>query len=187
MTTADVFGRIVSLLERSAIPYMLTGSFASSYHGAPRATQDIDIVIAPTPDQLATLVRLFPDADYYVNVHAALQALHDETQFNVVDIATGWKVDFIIRRTRAFSRTEFERRQLIELDRLQLYVATVEDLIIAKMEWAKRGQSARQIEDVAGILKLRFPELDRAYVERWVRELELGQQWEDARERAGIN
>ena len=35
---------------------MVTGSLASSYHGEPRATRDVDIVIDPTADGLARFV-----------------------------------------------------------------------------------------------------------------------------------
>jgi hypothetical protein len=34
LTTEDVFRRVIGALERAGIPYMLTGSFASSYHSA---------------------------------------------------------------------------------------------------------------------------------------------------------
>jgi hypothetical protein len=46
VTPRDLFARIIRALEQASIPYMLTGSFASSYHGMPRATQDVDIVVA---------------------------------------------------------------------------------------------------------------------------------------------
>lgn len=165
---------------------MLTGSFASAHHGTPRATQDIDIVIAPTPDQLRALVQLLPESEYYVDLDEALQAHGQQTQFNMVDLATGWKVDFIIQKSRAFSRTEFERRQPIELHRLRLFVATAEDVIVAKLEWAKLGQSQRQIEDAAGVLRIQSETLDRAYIARWVSDLELGREWEAACLLAGV-
>jgi hypothetical protein len=44
LTTGILFSRVIGALDRAGIRYMLTGSFASSYHGSPRATQDIDIV-----------------------------------------------------------------------------------------------------------------------------------------------
>lgn len=157
---------------------MLTGSFASSYHGAPRATQDIDLVIAATPDQIRRLVALLPPAEYYVSEEAALDACARESQFNIVDLDTGWKIDLILRRSRSFSRAEFERRIPAELDGMRLYVASAEDTVIAKLEWAKLGESQRQIEDVAGILRIRGPELDMAYITRWVGELGLEAQWD---------
>jgi hypothetical protein len=180
VTVQDVFGRIVGALEQTGIPYMLTGSFASSYHGMPRATQDIDIVIAANPDQLRTFANLLPAREYYVDLEEALEAHGRQAQFSVVDLSTGWKVDLIIRKERAFSRTEFERREPVELHGLRLYVATAEDLIVAKLEWAKLGGSQRQVEDVAGILRIRSGGLDHAYIATWVGDLDLGREWEAA-------
>jgi len=163
---------------------MLTGSYASSVHGNPRASQDIDIVIAPNRPQLLALLKLLPDTEYYVSDEAALDALARRSQFNVVDFATGWKVDFIIAKDREFSRTEFERRRLLELDGLALYFASPEDVLIAKLEWAKLGASSRQIEDAAGIIALQGNQLDTAYVSHWVDALGLQAQWSTAQQRA---
>jgi len=165
---------------------MLTGSFASSYHGVPRATQGIDIVISATPDQLRSLVGLLPESEYYVDLEAMLDAQRRQTQFNLVDLATGWKVDLIMRKSRPFSSAEFDRRAAIDFQGLRLFIASAEDVIVSKLEWAKLGQSGRQIEDVSGILRIRWGELDRAYIERWVQELELRPQWEAACRLAGV-
>ncbi len=186
MTTGDVFRRIVTALEEAGIAYMLTGSFASSYHGTPRATQDIDLVIEADERQLETLVRSFPSGEYYVDEEAARQALREETQFNVVDLATGWKVDFIIRKSRPFSVEEFARRATTDFAGLRIPIVTAEDLVIAKLEWAKQGGSSRQIEDVGAILKVRASELDTAYVQRWVDELDVASEWAMARRLAGL-
>jgi hypothetical protein len=185
MTATDIFRRIVEVLDQAGIPYMLTGSFASSYHGAPRATQDIDIVIAPTPDQLRRLVSLLPDTEFYADLDAALDAHTRESQFNIVDLATGWKVDFIVRKSRPFSDAEFARRTAVDLHGLRLFIASAEDMVISKLEWAKLGQSHRQIEDVAGILRIRSGELDRGYIDTWVRDLHLEGEWEAAYRVAG--
>lgn len=74
MTAEQVFRRLVDTLDRAGIPYMLTGSFASAFHGVPRATQDIDMVIAPTADQLRALLGFLPAAEYDVDQDAALDA-----------------------------------------------------------------------------------------------------------------
>lgn len=66
MTSQNALRHIVAALDEANISYMLTGSFASSYHGASRASQDIDLVILATPDQLKTLVGLLPETEYYV-------------------------------------------------------------------------------------------------------------------------
>jgi hypothetical protein len=45
MTLGALLAAIGERLAAAGIPYMVTGSVASSFHGEPRATRDIDIVI----------------------------------------------------------------------------------------------------------------------------------------------
>lgn len=181
MNAADLLGRVIAALDQSGIPHMLTGSFAASYHGAPRATQDIDFVIAPTLPQLRDLMGALPPDEFYALLEAATEALRDETMFNLIDLQSGWKVDCIIRRSRPFSRTEFDRRQPVQFMGHALAIATVEDVIISKLEWAKRGGSERQLEDVAELVRRRGASLDHDYVTRWISGLDLASEWETAR------
>lgn len=104
--------------------------------------------------------------------------------FNVIDFATGWRIDFIIRKDRPFSVEEFRRRRIVEVGGLKLFVAAPEDILLAKLEWARMRESARQIEDAASIIRAQGKGLDAAYVERWVEELELREQWDTARSKA---
>jgi len=60
-------------------------------------------------------------------------------------------------------------------------------VVVAKLEWAKMAQSKRHIEDVAGILRMRWESLDRAYVEKWTLALGLETEWNDARSAAGVS
>jgi len=163
---------------------MLTGSFASSVHGMPRATRDIDIIIVPTREQLTRLIEQFPQMDYYASLDEAVDALERKSQFNVIDLTTGWKIDFIIRRDREFSQLEFSRRSMIPFAGTQLYVASAEDILIAKLECAKQGGSERQIEDAAGIISSQAEALETSYIERWARELGLEEQLRSARKKA---
>jgi hypothetical protein len=58
-----------------------------------------------------------------------------------------------------------------------VFVATAEDTVIAKLEWARAGESERQLRDARGILDLRSDTLDRAYIETWVGALRLEAEW----------
>lgn len=185
MSVSDVFARIKSALDSAGVAYMLTGSFASASYGSPRSTQDIDFVIAATPFQLRALVQGLPSDQYYVELDTAMESHKRQSLFNVIDLATGWKIDFIIRKSRAFSQEEFGRRRLVDLEGMPLFVATAEDVIIAKLEWSQ--QSQRQIEDVAAILRVRWETLDKSYLERWIVELGLKKEWTDARRAAGLS
>ncbi|HEX6641154.1 MAG TPA: hypothetical protein VF215_08570, partial [Thermoanaerobaculia bacterium] len=169
--------RITSALEANRIPYMLTGSLASSMYGIPRATNDIDIVISPTRVQLLSIVQLFQRAGLTVTSEAAVSALRKRTQFNVIDFPHGLKADLIVQKDREFSAIEFERRETHEVEGMQLTIATPEDVLLAKLEWARMGDSERQIVDAAGILKVQGAALDTSYIEQWVKRLALEEQW----------
>jgi hypothetical protein len=181
VSVEEVFRKVQSALEASGIAYMVTGSFASSIHGEPRASKDIDIVVAPTREQLIDFVGRFPADRYYADQEDALESFAHRTMFNIIDFASGWKVDLIFLKERPFSQMEYARRRHEDLAGLHLSVATAEDILIAKLEWAKMGESQRQLEDAAAIVRVKGDLLDRTYVERWVHELGLDEQWSAAR------
>jgi len=181
MPAEDLLARLRDALEVAGIPYMVTGSFVSAVHGIPRATHDIDVVIAPTTQQLQTLIRDFSESDYYAELEDALQALSYQSQFNVIDERGVWKIDFIIRKDRPFSIAEFARRRLTTILGVPVYAATAEDMLIAKLEWAKMGESERQLRDASGIIAIQGENLDTPYVERWVAALALENQWARAK------
>lgn len=165
MTAAALLRSVVAALDAAGVPFMLTGSLAAAYHGAGRATMDIDLVIDLTAPQLRSMVRALAETGTYLSSDAAEQALAHRSIFNLVDTTSGWKVDLIVRKARAFSETEFARRRPADYEGCPLWVASVEDVIVAKLEWAKLGASARQLEDVAALVRINAGQLDRVYLE----------------------
>ena len=125
---------------------MVTGSFASTYYGEPRATRDLDIVIEPSPDELGVLVDDVGSDGYYVDRDAAFDALRQRTQFSVV-AADAFKIDFIIRKDRPFSR------------------------------WSVPFDSDRQLRDVAAMVDMAGESLHRAYIDRWAETLGVDELW----------
>ena len=181
MTAADLLAAVVERLEAAQIPYMVAGSVASSFHGEPRSTRDIDVVIDPDDTRLQRLVDSFEPDRFYVG--DAMEALRRRDQFNVIDTVTGWKVDLIIRKERGFSREEFARRRTVIVLGVPTSLATAEDTILAKLEWAEAGASERQLDDVVGILEVSKDVVDEEYLHRWARELGVSELLERARAR----
>ncbi|HKO59346.1 MAG TPA: hypothetical protein VJ276_25995 [Thermoanaerobaculia bacterium] len=71
MTVKLVFEKLRAALDAADIPYFVTGSFASSAHGVPRSTNDIDVVIAPTANQLKQLLEQLRDAEFATDLRPA--------------------------------------------------------------------------------------------------------------------
>lgn len=178
MSIASLLRAVAGLLDAASIPYMVVGSVASTVYSEPRTTFDLDLVIAPSAATLEALLASIP-ARFYVDPDTARDALRRHSMFNLIDQDTGWKADLIIRKTRPFSLEEFGRRRPGPIDGIDAFVASAEDTVISKLEWAKLGESMRQIDDVRKLIAMQLT-LDRAYIERWVAELDLGAQWAEA-------
>jgi hypothetical protein len=172
---------LVGYLDAAGVRHMVVGSFASSEHGVPRATRDLDLIIETDLHGLRSLLAALDDERYYVPREAAEQALEDQGQFNVIDMRSGWKIDLIVRKRRPFSESEFGRRTPIVIEGVQTWVASPEDTVLSKLEWAKLGGSERQLIDVAEVLAARGDEIDAAYLDRWAPELGVVELLEQAR------
>jgi hypothetical protein len=186
MSSKEILREMIAALDQARIPYMVVGSFASNLYGTGRATFDIDLVVSATSEQIQALLSFLPIAKYYFDLDAALAACRRKDMFNILDMERGWKVDLIFEKPSAYHQQAFQRRTAAEIEQVPLFAATAEDIVISKLDWAKMGESSRQIEDVAGILKVRGDLLDRAYIEKWVKQLELAEQWRAARKLAGL-
>jgi hypothetical protein len=169
---------VVGFLSGLGIPYMLTGSIATSYHGRPRATHDTDIVINPTAEQLDALIARLAAAGFYVDRDGARDALRRRRPFNAIEGQHACKIDLIIQKDRPFSREEMARRLTVDLPFAPaVSMVTAEDAVLSKLEWARAaGDSERQLADAAGVLAV-TPTLDAAYIERWADELGVSDLW----------
>ena len=162
--------KLIFILESAGIPYAVCGSLSSSFHGQPRATNDADIIIAPTQDQLAKLLKSL-ETGYYVSPEAVFEAMKICSMFNVIDSELGWKADLIFRKDNPYQLSEFNRRIRAKLMGIELWILSPEDVILSKLDWGKGGGSDLQFRDVFGVIKLQWDKLDWDYLRRWAKEL----------------
>jgi hypothetical protein len=177
---SDFLKRLVEKLTAAGISFMVVGSVAASYHGHPRSTFDIDMVVDADEDALCRFARSLGEG-YYVSLDAVRQAFRSKMAFNVIDEASGYKADLIVRKERPFSLTEFSRRMRVSIADKTLEMATAEDVILSKLEWSKLGSSERQLADALQVARTQGKGLDLAYIEKWSRELGVADLWERIR------
>jgi hypothetical protein len=168
----DFIQTVIQKLNEQDIPYMLSGSFSSSLHGRPRATKDVDIVIAPTEEQVLNFAENL-GGSYYVSLAAVREAFAHNSTFNVIDNESGWKVDFIIRKDRPFSHKEFQRRCVAQIKGFNVWTTSPEDTILSKLEWSKDSRSELQFSDALGVVLVQWHRLDMDYLHKWAKELQV--------------
>lgn len=173
----DALATLVRLLKETDVPHMITGSFASTYHGVSRTTLDVDVVIDPTRFSLSRLLVLLAENGFYVSEANAGVAFRARGQFNVIHMESVWKIDLIIRKNRPFSETEFRPREPVTILGVDTFVTSAEDIILAKLEWAKASESSKQLRDIRGIIEIKGDTLDLAYIEKWAKALGVYGTW----------
>jgi hypothetical protein len=172
MREQELLGRVVGALERSGTPYLLTGSFASSLQGYPRAVDNLDLVARLQALGLRELKESFPPPEFELDEEAALRAIGQGESFALLDLAGGGRVDIWPASDSPFDRSRFARRYSEEFQGLRLAVSSPEDTILSKLYWGSRfGQQRKQAEDALGVYELQHSRLDEAYLGRWAAEL----------------
>jgi len=163
---------VVEKLEQAGIDYVICGSIAASFYGVERSTQDTDIIIDPTEDQIIKFIELI-GAAYYVSRQAALDALRQHDMFNVIDIENAWKADLIIKQQTDYGIEEFHRKRKKGLLGKELHILSPEDTILSKLLWAQKSCSELQHRDVMTILDVQAGSLDMKYLNKWSKILDV--------------
>ena len=182
----ELLQRIVEILERLDIPYLVTGSVAAMAYGEPRLTNDIDIVAAIEERHIAGMIDAFPASDYYIDEGMIREAIRHRMQFNIIHPASGLKVDIIVRKNTPFDDSRFSRtRRITPAETYSANFAAPEDIIIMKMSYYKDGGSEKHLRDITGILKISAGEVDTAYIAHWAQRLGLSEIWAAILKRVG--
>ena len=189
MNITDVLLQVVTVLDRLGVPYVVVGSLASSARKFPRTTNDANIVADLRSEHTDPLVAAL-GTDFYVDPAAIEGAITRFRSFNAIHRGSGFKVDIFVPPSDGFGRQQLARRSREHLDpagALAVFVATAEDVVIAKLDWyrASGGQSDRQWQDLVGVIKVQAPAIDRAYLRQWAARLNLSDLLDRALAEAG--
>ena len=146
------------------------GSIASSAHGVARASVDGDVVTELAAGDVEPFMAALREA-YYVPEERVRDAVARRASFNLIHLDTMLKVDVFVSKDRPFDRRAFERSRPAAIEGpsgATLPVSSAEDIVLAKLEWYRRGGevSERQWTDVLGVLQAGAGDLDLLYLQR---------------------
>jgi hypothetical protein len=168
--------------------YFLGGSVASSLQGEPRATNDIDFVVAMP----AFRVRAFAEklgSDFEVDQDMLRDALARGGCANLFYLPQVTKVDIFGLGGAPYDEVEFGRRRRVRVRTSgeELFVKSPEDTVLRKLLWYREGGevSEKQWRDVVEVLRVSGPEMNPAYLDAWAPRLGVTALLARARARAG--
>lgn len=169
--TANEF---LTILNQLGIPHAVVGGVAAGIWSEERVTKDVDFTIAM-------------DESQWIRLQEALKN-QPETEVFQTSFDTGEKVPFLIRlrykgviidlltSLTPYQDLLIKRRITKEVWGYTIDVASTEDVILLKL-LAHRGQDMVDIQKMLQHIK----NLDLAYIEKWVKEWEVAEYWEQVK------
>jgi hypothetical protein len=173
--TDDVDAIGVALLVAAAIEgaggtYFVGGSVASSLHGDPRSTNDIDFIVSLPVGHVAAF-RQGLGPDFELDEEMLAVALARSTTANGFYLPVLTKIDLFGVGHEPFDVIEFGRRRsvVVRTSGETLVIKSPEDSVLRKLLWYRQGGgvSDRQWRDVVSILRVSQADLDDAYLLEW--------------------
>jgi hypothetical protein len=175
---ADLLELIANKLHEHCFHYFVNGSQAYAVYGEPRFTQDIDIVLEISEAQIPLFLSAFRSDAFYLSETAVRSAVGRRGMFNLIQPATGGKVDFIVAKDSDFDRSRMDRVRSLSIgENVKATFASPEDVILKKMQWFAKDNSDRHVRDILGMLHVQSSSIDHAYIDAWVVHLDVGEIW----------
>ncbi len=182
--------RVVQAFEKLGVDYLVGGSVASSVFGEPRQTVDADLLACLLGRHAEPLVQQLA-GEFYADLPAILAAIQHQSSFNLIHLETMSKVDVFVSWRTPFGQSQLSRREkktVGQASALELYFASAEDTVLAKLDWYRKGGgvSDRQWRDLLGVLKVQAGVLDQQYLKHWASELGVTDLLNRALDEAGL-
>jgi hypothetical protein len=178
MSQQELLKRVVTFLDDQRVDYMITGSYATSLMGAPRATHDLDVVVVLSRSNVDAMLHAFPPPSFYLSERAMREALEQKRMFNLLETESGDKVDFWMLTDEPFDASRFSRKRTVEFQGLRVKVPTPEDTILAKLQRTLAcGESEKHFTDALHVYELQRERLDFDYLDEWSKRLDVTELW----------
>jgi hypothetical protein len=179
--------QVTTPLEEEGVVYAITGSVASSIHGEPITSIDVDIVMNMRPDQASRLVTKL-GSRFYADADVVCRACVDHSMTNVIHRESCLKFDLSILPNTPYYREVFRRRVQVAClgSDAKVWVVSAEDIVLMKLVWRKSTGSRKQWENALSVVRTQRNRLDWAYLHRWAVELDINADLDDLTREAGI-
>jgi len=172
-------------LEKLGAPYMITGATAAIIYGQPRVTNDLDVVLSLNEENRARLLRIFPDAEFYVPPEAVIRAEQSRSQrghFNLIHHESGYKADIYLAASEPLHMWAMPLRRRVSWGGgggLQIWVAPPEYVVLRKLQFFREGGSSKHPADIRAIVEVTG--VDGQLMAPWLVSLGLEAVWDEIR------
>ena len=179
----EVLRDVVTSLKELGIGYFLVGPVAPTQpqqKNPVRITNNINIIVDLDVSRTKDFVNRFV-LDRYIcpTFDILFDKVKNKNSFTINHIKSKVKITFDILKGSEFAKSEFARKTAIEVEpEFPVYVSTVEDVILKKLEFYSIAPSPQYISDVRRLIH--HNDVDQDYLNTWIDKQALSLAWERA-------
>jgi hypothetical protein len=161
---AEAAQRIADALEDANLPYAIGGALALAVAGVPRGTADVDVNVFVAAPQVPETIRTLKSLGVEIDDVAAVARAEGEGMF--VGRWDGMRIDVFLPSIPFSREAELTRIRVTDATGWSGWFLAAEAVVVFKLLFF-RGKDLVDIERLVAVR----PELDRAYVRRWIAEM----------------
>ena len=166
MNTDDIVLTVIDFLNERDLPYMLVGSLATNFYCVPRSTEDGDVVVGSNLLQIAreisrsgSRIRFDPQLSFESVTATRKVVLRTEGH--------NFEVELFELSADEHDQARFARRVQVETFDRKVCIASLEDMIITKLRWARDAGREKDISDARNLIGVQVDVVDWPYVQSW--------------------
>jgi hypothetical protein len=157
---------VIDALDDLHIPYMVVGSFSTNFYGVPRATNDADFVVQLEPGALSALAaRLRPP--FRLDPQMSFETVTATSRYVLHLVDNPFSVELFLLSEDSHDLQRFARRRRERVADREVFIPTVEDVVVTKLRWSHEGRRRKDLEDVENVVSIQGDRIDWNYVNSW--------------------
>jgi hypothetical protein len=180
MPEPEIFLLFIKPLNRLQVIYMITGATAAIVYGAPRLTNDLDLVLRLSVNQIGQFRAAFSEAEFYVppeDIMVMEVSREQRGHVNLIHLVTGFKADCYLAGKDPLHSWALENRHQFQIGKETIWVAPPEYVILRKLEYFREGGSEKHLNDIRNMMRISHKEIDFNLLEEKIAQLNYSQEW----------
>ena len=146
----DEHQRILALLIKHQVEFLLIGGYAVIFHGYSRTTGDMDIWLAPDNKNKLRLINALSEADFDSADLETLSTMNFE-QHLVFSLGTKpTKIDFLTKINQVVFKDAFSQKIDADFDGFHVPIINLEDLVLSKFNTGRK----KDVADIEALQKI---------------------------------
>ncbi len=162
----DILEIVCGFLNRKGIDYVIVGGVVVLFHGIPRTTMDVDIVLQTEGLDVAGFVGFLKKNDFYASIDDMRDAFQEKSHCTVQDKQSMIRLDIQGMYNEMDHRTFMRRTDFVHKG-TKIFIASPEDTIANKLVFG----SEQDLKDAEGIYIRQMGKLDMKYLEEICEEM----------------